>query len=156
VEITDKKSSAVIDFCFFPVRSPLTWHWLEILHCLPLPLDYYHKFKALQSQLQVSALSSFVLYHLLWSTSICDRMSFGKDVDFWHQCLLLELFIHFFFQRINERQNQVVITDRMWARLLSSTNQPSFISPRVVAESKKNQYKPPTQLLHGDRCENNH
>lgn len=60
------------------------------------------------------------------------------------------------FERINERQNQVVITDRMWARLLSSTNQPSFISPRVVAESKKNQYKPPTQLLHGDRCENNH
>ncbi|VFQ84692.1 unnamed protein product [Cuscuta campestris] len=31
------------------------------------------------------------------------------------------------FNRIVERQNKVVITDRMWARLLSSTNQPSFL-----------------------------
>ncbi|KAK7349218.1 hypothetical protein VNO77_06408 [Canavalia gladiata] len=31
------------------------------------------------------------------------------------------------FYRINERQKKVVITDRMWARLLSSTNQPSFL-----------------------------
>lgn len=31
------------------------------------------------------------------------------------------------FHRINERQHKVVITDRMWARLLSSTNQPSFL-----------------------------
>lgn len=30
-------------------------------------------------------------------------------------------------QRIIEKQNKVIITDRMWARLLSSTNQPSFI-----------------------------
>ncbi|CAA7037120.1 unnamed protein product [Microthlaspi erraticum] len=33
------------------------------------------------------------------------------------------------FYRITERQNKVVITDRMWARLLSSTNQPSFMKP---------------------------
>ncbi|KAL9249433.1 ATP-dependent 6-phosphofructokinase 3-like protein [Drosera capensis] len=32
------------------------------------------------------------------------------------------------FNRITERQNKVVTTDRMWARLLSSTNQPSFMS----------------------------
>ncbi|XP_010526087.1 PREDICTED: ATP-dependent 6-phosphofructokinase 6 [Tarenaya hassleriana] len=32
--------------------------------------------------------------------------------------------------RITERQNNVVITDRMWARLLSSTNQPSFMNPK--------------------------
>ncbi|KAL1554993.1 6-phosphofructokinase, alpha subunit [Salvia divinorum] len=32
------------------------------------------------------------------------------------------------FDRVNEKQNKVVITDRMWARLLSSTNQPSFLS----------------------------
>ncbi|KAL0388134.1 UNVERIFIED_CONTAM: ATP-dependent 6-phosphofructokinase [Sesamum radiatum] len=31
--------------------------------------------------------------------------------------------------RITESQNKVVITDRMWARLLSSTNQPSFLRP---------------------------
>jgi 6-phosphofructokinase 1 len=31
------------------------------------------------------------------------------------------------FNRITEKQNKVVITDRMWARLLSSTNQPSFM-----------------------------
>ncbi|CAO2825637.1 unnamed protein product [Amaranthus hypochondriacus] len=36
------------------------------------------------------------------------------------------------FQRIIEKQNQVVITDRMWARLLSSTNQPSFLDPNTL------------------------
>lgn len=39
------------------------------------------------------------------------------------------------FNRIIEKQNKVVITDRMWARLLSSTNQPSFLSAKVVAEN---------------------
>ncbi|KMZ63703.1 6-phosphofructokinase [Zostera marina] len=33
------------------------------------------------------------------------------------------------FHRIIDTQNQVVITDRMWAQLLSSTNQPSFLNP---------------------------
>ncbi|CAN0900009.1 ATP-dependent 6-phosphofructokinase 3 [Linum grandiflorum] len=41
------------------------------------------------------------------------------------------------FYRIIEKQNKVVITDRMWARLLSSTNQPSFMCPKLVAEKKK-------------------
>ncbi|KAK4756940.1 hypothetical protein SAY87_007067 [Trapa incisa] len=41
------------------------------------------------------------------------------------------------FYRITEKQNKVVITDRMWARLLSSTNQPSFLSPKDVVEDKK-------------------
>ncbi|CAA0821309.1 ATP-dependent 6-phosphofructokinase 3 [Striga hermonthica] len=35
------------------------------------------------------------------------------------------------FYRITEKQNMVVITDRMWARLLSSTNQPSFLGPKA-------------------------
>ena len=30
-------------------------------------------------------------------------------------------------QRVTEKQNRVNIADRMWARLLSSTNQPAFI-----------------------------
>lgn len=38
-----------------------------------------------------------------------------------------------FLQRITEKQNKVVITDRMWARLLSSTNQPSFLGPKCVS-----------------------
>ncbi|CAL0324249.1 unnamed protein product [Lupinus luteus] len=41
------------------------------------------------------------------------------------------------FYRITERQNHVVITDRMWARLLSSTNQPSFLGSKSVDEEKK-------------------
>ena len=49
-------------------------------------------------------------------------------------------------QRITERQNKVVITDRMWARLLSSTNQPSFLAPKDINEAKKEQ-PPATQLL---------
>ncbi|KAL2236037.1 UNVERIFIED_CONTAM: ATP-dependent 6-phosphofructokinase 3 [Sesamum indicum] len=34
------------------------------------------------------------------------------------------------FNRITEKQNKVVITDRMWARLLASTNQPSFLGSK--------------------------
>ncbi|XP_028777799.1 ATP-dependent 6-phosphofructokinase 6-like [Neltuma alba] len=56
------------------------------------------------------------------------------------------------FNRIIERQNKVVITDRMWARLLSSTNQPSFISPKDVNETKEEEL-PITLLLDRDECE---
>lgn len=56
---------------------------------------------------------------------------------------------HFCVQRITEKQNMVVITDRMWARLLSSTNQPSFLCPKDV-EEVKNEEQPQTQLLDGD------
>ena len=38
--------------------------------------------------------------------------------------------------------NNVVITDRMWARLLSSTHQPSFLSPKDVIEDKKQEEQP--------------
>ncbi|XP_010438777.1 PREDICTED: ATP-dependent 6-phosphofructokinase 3 [Camelina sativa] len=41
------------------------------------------------------------------------------------------------FYRITETQNHVVITDRMWARLLSSTNQPSFLCPKDVSDNKE-------------------
>ncbi|XP_042518609.1 ATP-dependent 6-phosphofructokinase 3-like [Macadamia integrifolia] len=53
------------------------------------------------------------------------------------------------FYCVTETQNKVVITDRMWARLLSSTNQPSFLSDKDVVEAKKEE-EPPTQLLKGD------
>ncbi|GER50820.1 phosphofructokinase 6 [Striga asiatica] len=36
--------------------------------------------------------------------------------------------------RVTETQNTVKLTDRMWARLLASTNQPSFLSCEVVKE----------------------
>lgn len=45
--------------------------------------------------------------------------------------------IWFILQRIVDKQNKVVITDRMWARLLSSTNQPSFLTVKDVSEEKK-------------------
>lgn len=53
----------------------------------------------------------------------------------------------FFWQKINERQNKVVITDRMWARLLSSTNQPSFLSPKDLMEASTEEEEPATGLL---------
>jgi len=40
-------------------------------------------------------------------------------------------------QRITEGQNNVVITDRMWARLLSSTNLSSFTIAKTVSEEKR-------------------
>ncbi|XP_010539385.1 PREDICTED: ATP-dependent 6-phosphofructokinase 3-like [Tarenaya hassleriana] len=52
------------------------------------------------------------------------------------------------FYRITEKQNKVVITDRTWARLLSSTNQPSFLSSKDVSDDLK--LLPETQML-GDR-----
>ncbi|EOY29818.1 Phosphofructokinase 3 isoform 1 [Theobroma cacao] len=55
------------------------------------------------------------------------------------------------FNRIIEKQNKVVITDRMWARLLSSTNQPSFLNPRDISEAKKED-QPATGLLDGENC----
>ncbi|XP_057447267.1 ATP-dependent 6-phosphofructokinase 3-like isoform X2 [Lotus japonicus] len=41
------------------------------------------------------------------------------------------------FYRITEKTHHVVITDRMWARLLSSTNQPSFMDPKSAHEDNK-------------------
>lgn len=50
------------------------------------------------------------------------------------------------FNRVIEKQKKVVITDRMWARLLSSTNQPSFLGPKDVQQDKKEEVQQ-TQLL---------
>ncbi|RZC51502.1 hypothetical protein C5167_019929 [Papaver somniferum] len=57
------------------------------------------------------------------------------------------------FQRVTEIQNKVVITDRMWARLLASTNQPSFMSTQDITEEKKVEEPRPTQLLEGENCQ---
>ncbi|KAJ9179265.1 hypothetical protein P3X46_011074 [Hevea brasiliensis] len=55
------------------------------------------------------------------------------------------------FHRVTERQNKVVITDRMWARLLSSTNQPSFVNPKQVIKDKDIvDEEPRSQLLNGE------
>lgn len=37
-------------------------------------------------------------------------------------------------QRVTETQNTVNLTDRMWARLLASTNQPSFFESNELLE----------------------
>ncbi|XP_040371528.1 ATP-dependent 6-phosphofructokinase 6 isoform X2 [Rosa chinensis] len=52
------------------------------------------------------------------------------------------------FHRVTERQNKVVITDRMWARLLSSTHQPSFLDPKEVAKNKGEETE--THLVNGE------
>ncbi|KAG6483219.1 hypothetical protein ZIOFF_059861 [Zingiber officinale] len=51
------------------------------------------------------------------------------------------------FHRITEMPNKVVITDRIWARMLSSTNQPSFLSSADVEEVRGGENEPPMQLL---------
>uniref|UniRef100_A0A7N0THT3 ATP-dependent 6-phosphofructokinase n=1 Tax=Kalanchoe fedtschenkoi TaxID=63787 RepID=A0A7N0THT3_KALFE len=51
------------------------------------------------------------------------------------------------FQRITERQNKVVITDRMWARLLSSTNQPSFVRTVDILEGSNTEEETPSAAL---------
>lgn len=39
-------------------------------------------------------------------------------------------------QRVTETQNTVKLTDRMWARLLASTNQPSFLGCNEASQEK--------------------
>lgn len=39
-------------------------------------------------------------------------------------------------QRVTETQNIVKLTDRMWARLLASTNQPSFLGKPEYLQGK--------------------
>ena len=51
-------------------------------------------------------------------------------------------------QRITERRNKVVITDRMWARLLSSTNQPSFLKVKDTIDDERQELQ--TQSVNGD------
>uniref|UniRef100_A0ACD5VSX2 Uncharacterized protein n=1 Tax=Avena sativa TaxID=4498 RepID=A0ACD5VSX2_AVESA len=57
------------------------------------------------------------------------------------------------FYRIIEKQNKVVITDRMWARVLCSTNQPCFLSHEDVENMKhdddERHHLHNTQLLDG-------
>lgn len=52
-------------------------------------------------------------------------------------------------QRIVDQHNKVVITDRMWARVLASTNQPSFLKPKELIEFQRVE-APSTQLLEGE------
>ncbi|CAL9195791.1 unnamed protein product [Musa hybrid cultivar] len=53
------------------------------------------------------------------------------------------------FCRVTETCKKVVITDRMWARLLSSTNQPSFLSHEHIEDAKEED-EPSTESLPND------
>ncbi|MBA0690338.1 hypothetical protein Goari_008020, partial [Gossypium aridum] len=55
------------------------------------------------------------------------------------------------FYRIIEKRNGVVITDRMWARLLSSTNQPSFLCLKNSIEDTGDEEQS-NQLLENGHC----
>ncbi|XP_078168560.1 ATP-dependent 6-phosphofructokinase 6-like isoform X4 [Carex rostrata] len=50
------------------------------------------------------------------------------------------------FNRVTNKRNRVSIQDRMWARLLSSTNQPSFMEKKDVKPASNNRLKPPSLL----------
>lgn len=54
-----------------------------------------------------------------------------------------------YVQRVTEKQNKVVITDRMWARLLASTNQPSFLDHKDVFGDEK-EGAPKNQPINGN------
>jgi 6-phosphofructokinase 1 len=53
-------------------------------------------------------------------------------------------------QRITEKQNKVVITDRMWARVLCSTNQPCFLSHEDVERAGQEDEEPHLPNVEGD------
>ncbi|KAI7726077.1 hypothetical protein M8C21_019816 [Ambrosia artemisiifolia] len=50
------------------------------------------------------------------------------------------------FSRIVDHQNKVVITDRMWARVLASTNQPSFLREKELEEFQSAEEEASSQL----------
>lgn len=54
------------------------------------------------------------------------------------------------FYRITEKQNKVVITDRMWARVLCSTNQPCFLSHEDVEKARQDEEEPHVPLIEGE------
>lgn len=58
-------------------------------------------------------------------------------------------------QRIVDHHNKVVITDRMWARVLSSTNQPSFLGPKEVLEFQKVEEQRAMELMEGENYQSN-
>jgi len=56
-------------------------------------------------------------------------------------------------QRITERQNKVVITDRMWARVLCSTNQPCFLTHEdVEGAGQEEEEEPHLPLVEGENA----
>ncbi|KAK3140527.1 hypothetical protein QOZ80_5AG0402200 [Eleusine coracana subsp. coracana] len=54
------------------------------------------------------------------------------------------------FYRITEKQNKVVITDRMWARVLCSTNQPCFLSHEDVERAGQEEEEPHLPNIEGE------
>ncbi|WVZ96860.1 hypothetical protein U9M48_042443 [Paspalum notatum var. saurae] len=56
------------------------------------------------------------------------------------------------FYRITEKQNKVVITDRMWARVLCSTNQPCFLTHEDVEGAGQDEEEPQVPLVEGENA----
>ena len=60
--------------------------------------------------------------------------------------------LNLFLQRITEKQNKVVITDRMWARVLCSTNQPCFLTHEDVEGAALDEEEPHIPLVEGENA----
>ncbi|KAF8726972.1 hypothetical protein HU200_019460 [Digitaria exilis] len=56
------------------------------------------------------------------------------------------------FYRITEKQNKVVITDMMWARVLCSTNQPCFLTHKDVKRAGQDEEEPHLPLVEGENA----
>ncbi|KAK1354834.1 ATP-dependent 6-phosphofructokinase [Heracleum sosnowskyi] len=54
------------------------------------------------------------------------------------------------FYRITEKRNKVIITDRMWARLLSSTNQPSFPVAKDASKIRKEEEEGDSRVVNSE------
>ncbi|WCJ29537.1 ATP-dependent 6-phosphofructokinase 6 [Euphorbia peplus] len=59
------------------------------------------------------------------------------------------------FKTITEKPNTVIITDRMWARLLSSTGQPSFMNPNDAASRVDEDEEPTSDIDERSRYSSN-
>lgn len=94
----------------------------------------------------VNGRQTYIPFYVSYKT-VLNRYTFHCTNFFFMSSSSCELVV--MLQRITEQQNNVVITDRMWARLLSSTNQPSFLSPKDVSDDKE---KPMSAQLDDVNC----
>lgn len=117
---------------------------------IPFPLNKINKIKyyiVLEKFLFLIALYLQLHFLTRFSHSFNEYLLFDQSP----KDLLERSFVWIFYiQRITERQNKVVITDRMWARLLASTNQPSFLNAKQVTEVEKEEAQTQTQLGDGE------
>lgn len=150
--------NVIISFmCCISYLYKLSWS-LEVTFKIPLHTLYFHfhwtKINKIKYYIVLDIFLFLIVLYLQLHFLTCFSHSFNEYLlfDLSPKDLLERSFVWIFYiQRIIEKQNKVVITDRMWARVLASTNQPSFLNPKDFADVKEEEPQTQTQLVDGGK-----